>query len=145
VRAGVGLLYYGQNYLIYPAAFPPGARTGACPRPAWSSSRYSRMHDPSRSRARPVRTHDARDTLSRARAEVPTPADFGLPYADLVLTTPDGVTLRSYLLVQKRDLGAQAAYLDTYDYASDAEVHLLPFPVASSARPQLHGAVPRTR
>ncbi len=25
---GMGLLYYGQNYLIYPSAFPPGSRTG---------------------------------------------------------------------------------------------------------------------
>ena len=25
---GFGLLYYGQNYLIYPSAFPPGSRTG---------------------------------------------------------------------------------------------------------------------
>ncbi|KAI0084665.1 Alpha/Beta hydrolase protein [Irpex rosettiformis] len=25
---GVGLLYYGQNYLIYPSAFPSGSRTG---------------------------------------------------------------------------------------------------------------------
>ena len=25
---GLGLLYYGQNYLIYPSAFPPGSRTG---------------------------------------------------------------------------------------------------------------------
>jgi hypothetical protein len=24
---GCGLLYYGQNYLIYPSAFPPGSRT----------------------------------------------------------------------------------------------------------------------
>ncbi|KAJ7820746.1 Alpha/Beta hydrolase protein [Mycena olivaceomarginata] len=24
---GAGLLYYGQNYLIYPSAFPPGSRT----------------------------------------------------------------------------------------------------------------------
>ncbi|KAI5122877.1 hypothetical protein M0805_003329 [Coniferiporia weirii] len=24
---GLGLLYYGQNYLIYPSAFPPGSRT----------------------------------------------------------------------------------------------------------------------
>ncbi|TFK50535.1 alpha/beta-hydrolase [Heliocybe sulcata] len=24
---GVGLLYYGQNYLIYPSAYPPGSRT----------------------------------------------------------------------------------------------------------------------
>lgn len=26
---GAGLLWYGQNYLIYPSAFPPGSRTGA--------------------------------------------------------------------------------------------------------------------
>ena len=25
-RAGMGLLYYGQNFLIYPSAFPAGAR-----------------------------------------------------------------------------------------------------------------------
>ena len=29
LRIGFGLLYYGQNYLIYPSAFPPGSRTGA--------------------------------------------------------------------------------------------------------------------
>ncbi|KAI6016771.1 hypothetical protein EDC04DRAFT_510250 [Pisolithus marmoratus] len=26
---GCGLLYYGQNYLIYPSAFPPESRTGS--------------------------------------------------------------------------------------------------------------------
>jgi hypothetical protein len=72
-------------------------------------------------------------------AEVPTPADFGLPYADLVLTTPDGVTLRSYLLIQKRDLGAQAAYLDTYDYASDAEVRPLRPRAARGPAPATRG------
>ena len=25
---GIGLIYYGQNYLIYPSAFPPGSRIG---------------------------------------------------------------------------------------------------------------------
>ena len=33
-RAGMGLLYYGQNALIYPSAFPAGARKSAsniCP------------------------------------------------------------------------------------------------------------------
>ena len=33
-RAGMGLLYYGQNFLIYPSAFPAGARESAftlCP------------------------------------------------------------------------------------------------------------------
>jgi hypothetical protein len=29
--AGMGLLYYGQNFLIYPSAFPAGARESAYP------------------------------------------------------------------------------------------------------------------
>ncbi|KAI8973132.1 alpha/beta-hydrolase [Trametes punicea] len=60
---GFGLLFFGQNYLIYPSAFPPGSRT-----------------------------------------EVPVPADFGLPYQDLALVTPDHVTLRCYLLPQRKEL-----------------------------------------
>jgi len=28
MHIGAGLLYYGQNYLIYPSAFPPGSRIG---------------------------------------------------------------------------------------------------------------------
>ncbi|EIW75926.1 alpha beta-hydrolase [Coniophora puteana RWD-64-598 SS2] len=60
---GCGLLYYGQNYLIYPSAFPPGARL-----------------------------------------DVPVPTDYGLQYEDLDLVTSDGVTLRSYLLPQKKNL-----------------------------------------
>lgn len=28
--AGVGLVYYGQNFLIYPSAFPPGSKVGVC-------------------------------------------------------------------------------------------------------------------
>ncbi|KAF7313337.1 Serine palmitoyltransferase [Mycena chlorophos] len=61
---GLGLLYYGQSYLIYPSAFPPGSRT----------------------------------------EDVPVPTQFGLPYEDLELKTPDGVTLRCYLLVQTRGM-----------------------------------------
>ncbi len=30
-RAGMGLLYYGQNFLIYPSAFPAGARESVLP------------------------------------------------------------------------------------------------------------------
>ena len=32
-RAGMGLLYYGQNFLIYPSAFPAGARESEFPSP----------------------------------------------------------------------------------------------------------------
>lgn len=30
-RSGMGLLYYGQNFLIYPSAFPAGARESEFP------------------------------------------------------------------------------------------------------------------
>ncbi|KAI0288275.1 Alpha/Beta hydrolase protein [Russula brevipes] len=61
---GMGLLYYGQNFLIYPSAFPTGAREN-----------------------------------------VPTPADFSIPYADLELTTPDNIKIKAYLLLQRHVLG----------------------------------------
>ncbi|PPQ80128.1 hypothetical protein CVT25_001427 [Psilocybe cyanescens] len=68
---GAGLIYYGQNYLIYPSAFPPGSRT-----------------------------------------EVARPSDFELPYEDLELKTSDDVTLRCYLLPQKKDVGHGGTYMD---------------------------------
>ncbi|KAG9105162.1 hypothetical protein FRC07_009556, partial [Ceratobasidium sp. 392] len=60
---GAGLLYYGQNSLIYPANVPEGSRT-----------------------------------------DVATPADYGIPYANLTLTTSDKVNIRAYLLLQRRTL-----------------------------------------
>jgi hypothetical protein len=36
--------------------------------------------------------------------EVPVPADFGLPYEELVLRTPDGINIRAFLLLQTRKL-----------------------------------------
>ncbi|KAH7921997.1 alpha/beta-hydrolase [Leucogyrophana mollusca] len=65
---GCGLLYYGQNYLIYPSAFPPGSRT-----------------------------------------EVAVPTEYGLEYEDLPLRTPDGFTLRCYLLLQRKEPGNDRA------------------------------------
>jgi len=35
---------------------------------------------------------------------VPTPADYGLPYEDVTLDTPDGIKIKCYLLVQRRHL-----------------------------------------
>lgn len=43
-------------------------------------------------------------TFSSVGAEVPVPTDFDLSYQDLSLKTPDGVTLRCYLLVQRKEL-----------------------------------------
>ncbi|KAI0354055.1 alpha/beta-hydrolase [Trametes cingulata] len=78
---GVGLLFFGQNYLIYPSAFPPGSRT-----------------------------------------EVPVPTDFDLPYQDLALVTPDNVTLRCYLLTQRKDLPFVGAMpVDTNESETDEE------------------------
>ncbi|KAJ3532194.1 hypothetical protein NMY22_g7842 [Coprinellus aureogranulatus] len=78
---GAGLLWYGQNYLIYPSAYPPGSRN-----------------------------------------DVARPSDFGIPYQDLELKTPDNVLLRCYLLLQKRELSSShpdAAYLDCGDKSED--------------------------
>ncbi|KAJ3509926.1 hypothetical protein NLJ89_g4959 [Agrocybe chaxingu] len=69
---GVGLVYYGQNYLIYPSAFPPGSRT-----------------------------------------DVAVPSDFELPYENLELKTSDDISLRCYLLPQKKDLGHAGYPVDT--------------------------------
>ncbi|KZT06618.1 alpha/beta-hydrolase [Laetiporus sulphureus 93-53] len=78
---GVGLLFFGQNYLIYPSAFPPGSRT-----------------------------------------EVPLPIDFGLPYQDPELITPDGVRLRCYLLLQRKDMShVDAPPVDTTEEETDEE------------------------
>ncbi|TDL20367.1 alpha/beta-hydrolase [Rickenella mellea] len=75
----LGLLYYGQNYLIYPSAFPPGSRT-----------------------------------------DVPVPTDYGVPYEDLSLDTSDGVKIRTFLLMQRRNI-PQAADIPNTDDMSDAD------------------------
>ncbi|KAF9465466.1 Alpha/Beta hydrolase protein [Collybia nuda] len=80
---GAGLLWYGQNYLIYPSAFPPGSRI-----------------------------------------EVPAPSDFGIPYQDLELRTPDGILIRCYLLPQRKSLHAdhpEAVRVPYDDSESDDE------------------------
>ncbi|KAI0644041.1 alpha/beta-hydrolase [Trametes meyenii] len=41
---------------------------------------------------------------SGSRTEVPVPTDFSIPYQDLPLVTPDKVTLRCYLLTQRKEL-----------------------------------------
>ncbi|KAH7908133.1 Alpha/Beta hydrolase protein [Hygrophoropsis aurantiaca] len=70
---GCGLLYYGQNYLIYPSAFPAGSRD-----------------------------------------DVIVPTQYDLPYEDLPLKTPDGETLKCYLLLQRKDLNdARALHIDS--------------------------------
>ncbi|KAG9045743.1 hypothetical protein FS842_001109 [Serendipita sp. 407] len=43
-------------------------------------------------------------SLATGPEDVPTPAEHGLPYEDLTLDTPDGVKIKSYLLVQRRSL-----------------------------------------
>ncbi|KAK0450350.1 Alpha/Beta hydrolase protein [Desarmillaria tabescens] len=59
------LLYYGQNYLIYPSAYI---------------------------------------SLGPEADIVESPSSFGLHYEDVDLKTSDGVTLRCYLLPQKKEL-----------------------------------------
>ncbi|KAG6908289.1 hypothetical protein DXG01_005390 [Tephrocybe rancida] len=93
---GAGLLWYGQNYLIYPSAFPPGSRTGASV--IWA-----------------ILNSDTQQAV-----DVPTPD--GLPYEDLALETSDKITLRCYLIPQKKDLASvHAAHIDDNNAQTDDE------------------------
>ena len=84
---GLGLLYYGQNYLIYPSAFPPGSRAGL----SISS----------------ILTHGT--DIWAWCIEVAVPSEFGLPYEELILDTPEHVKVRAYLLLQRKDLAQDDA------------------------------------
>lgn len=99
MNTGLGLLYYGQNYLIYPSAFPPGSRTGSSP--------FTRV----------IATWA---NLSPV-ADVPKPTDFGLQYEDIALDTPDHIKVRAYLLVQRKNI-PQATPMDVAGDMSDEEV-----------------------
>ena len=56
-------------------------------------------------------------------AEVPVPTDFGLPYQDLPLVTPDNVTLRCYLMTQRKNIPFRGAMpVETTDSETDEEV-----------------------
>jgi hypothetical protein len=82
----MGLLYYGQNFLIYPSAFPAGAR---------ESELLSSL--PRQARA------DSHSRLSSLTSvlDVPVPTDFSIPYTDLELTTSDKIKIRAFLLLQR--------------------------------------------
>jgi hypothetical protein len=83
---GIGLIYYGQNFLIYPSAFPPGSRIGV-----WTPKK---RECPQRNEIANIPSQD-----------VPLPSQFGLHYEDLELKTSDNVILRCYLIPQKKKLG----------------------------------------
>lgn len=54
---------------------------------------------------------------------MPVPTDFGLPYQDLTLTTPDDVKLKCYLLTQRKELqNVGAADIDASEEETDEEV-----------------------
>lgn len=60
--------------------------------------------------------------------DVSTPADFGLPYEELILDTPDHVKVRAYLLMQKKELAVGDAVVHSgpsEKYMSDDGVGLL--------------------
>ncbi|THH06906.1 hypothetical protein EW146_g9471 [Bondarzewia mesenterica] len=58
-----------------------------------------------------------------SRVHVPTPTDFSLPYTDLELTTPDGVRLKSYLLLQRPNLHVPGATQIEWDDEQDDEAY----------------------
>lgn len=54
--------------------------------------------------------------------EVAVPSDFELPYQDLELTTSDGITLKSYLLPQKKDIGYNGEDIETSPDTTEDQV-----------------------
>jgi len=50
------------------------------------------------------------------------PSDFELPYQDLELTTSDGITLKSYLLPQKKDIGYNGEDIETSPDTTEDQV-----------------------
>jgi abhydrolase domain-containing protein 13 len=126
---GVGLLYYGQNFLVYPSAFPPGSRNGATlpdiHSPYFLPVAFASLCANGSSASLPLRVwsyhmqHDHSLVL-----EVPTPSDFSLPYTDLTLTTPDNVKLKCYLLLQRAELNVEGAThidWDAHDSVDEGE------------------------
>jgi hypothetical protein len=88
----MGLLYYGQNFLIYPSAFPAGARESelfstALPRLTLTDSLFPHLH--------------YRWAALCCDPDVPVPTDFSIPFTDLELTTPDDVKIKAFLLLQR--------------------------------------------
>jgi hypothetical protein len=55
--------------------------------------------------------------------DVAAPSDFELPYENLELKTPDEITLRCYLLPQKKELEPGATFLDIPKEMSEDEVN----------------------
>ncbi len=66
--------------------------------------------------------------LIQAEIEVPVPSEYGLPYEDLPLKTPDGVNLRCYLLPLKKSLAESHSDFikpeTIADYETDEEVRV---------------------
>jgi len=95
----VGLIWYGQNYLIYPSAFPPGSRIGIfC-----SLLPRNLRHD-------------------YFILDVATPSEFDLPCEHLELKTEDNITLRCYLLVQQKDPGPSVPHMLIPENITEEEV-----------------------
>ncbi|KAH9019499.1 Alpha/Beta hydrolase protein [Lactarius hengduanensis] len=84
---GMGLLYYGQNFLIYPSAFPAGARESVLTFSPTPTIGADYTHFP--------------HTVFLNNPDVPVPTDFSIPYTDLELTTPDDVKIKAFLLLQR--------------------------------------------
>lgn len=57
-------------------------------------------------------------------ADVLTPEDFELPYVALDLKTEDDITLRCYLLVQKKKLGLNARHASLPSDMTEEEVRI---------------------
>lgn len=74
------LLYACQTKLIYPSDVPAGL-----------------SHVSHELITRPIRSLH----VSGSRTDVPTPDQFGMPFEDVSLETPDGVKIKAFLMLQR--------------------------------------------
>jgi abhydrolase domain-containing protein 13 len=113
----LGLLYYGQNFLIYPSAFPAGAREGACAPPPFHFFGCAGL---TRVKLAPL----SRIWVSHF-LDVPVPTDFSIPYTDLELTTTDDVKIKAFLLLQRPNLGMNETQVASGEESGEEVWHLL--------------------
>lgn len=112
---GLGaLLYAFQTRLIYPASMPAGT--------------HEHLH------------HELQDcslslALVGSRVQVPRPSEFQLPDDEIDLTTPDGVRLKAFLLLQDEQEKPETRPTILLLHANAGNVVRLPSSKLESARP----------
>ena len=125
----MGLLYYGQNFLIYPSAFPAGARESELLSPLPRLALTAHVRHP---------------CCVVDNPDVPVPTDFSIPYIDLELTTPDSIKIKAFLLLQRTVLNMGESPVESSEgLPSDEEVRQILWEVGGLLIATLRSMRPR--